>query len=165
MFFITQSTVYSEDKYSLPKRKRPVISDSSDEEEHVSVEDNASNDSVYETGTNSVSSVSNTNELKEGYTLVPLPSAVKKIKQEEMSLPDPFPFPRNYRPDVEICLARKRMTTATRANFYTSVARAMYQYKKSPSHDEYATVARQIAVKYPFLAAEGIGTSYVSFFD
>ncbi len=101
---------------------------------------------------------------KEEYTMIPLPSLVKRIKQEDTPLPDPFHFPKNYRPDVEACLAAKKMTGVARANLYTTIAHAMYQYKKSPSHDDYVSIARQIIEKHPFLAAKGMETSYVSFF-
>lgn len=104
--------------------------------------------------------------MREGYSINMLPDtlckAIKKEKNDCVPLPDPFPFPKNYRPDVEACLSSKKMTSVTRAKFYTSIAHAMFQYTRQPSRDDCTSVARQIVAKYPFLAAQGIGTSYVS---
>ena len=85
----------------------------------------------------------------------------KKVKKEEVKketnlvndsdderLPEPFPLPKNL------------MTTSANKFFFSSIAAAMFQYKKYPDHDEKANVGRQIVTKYPFLATE---VSYVSF--
>ena len=59
-----------------------------------------------------------------------LPEVVAK-KNTEKPLPHPFPFPSNYRPEVEICLKNKRMTKEARKHFHSSVASAMFSYKRS----------------------------------
>ena len=144
-------------------RKRPVLYSSSEDEDPQlpSPHQSASVDSVYETGGDETSITDN--QSKMGYSLVPLPSIVKRVKQEdEDHLPDSFPFPKHYRPDVEACLEAKRFTTSARANFYTSIARAMFTYKRSPTSAEYVSVARQLIEKYPFLAPVGVGATYVS---
>ena len=55
-------------------------------------------------------------ESKE-YILVGVPKSVKKTKEEST----PFPLPTNFRPDVHLCLAKKKMTKSSRAVFYTAV--------------------------------------------
>ena len=93
----------------------------------------------------------------------PTCSSIKKMaKTEDTPLPDPFPFPTNFRPDVHACLAQKRMTKSARANYFSSVAYAMFQFKRYPTRDDFVSVSRQIIEKYPFLGSVGLGTSYVS---
>ena len=62
-------------------------------------------------------------ESKESKEYIPVgvPKSVKKTKEESTRLPDPFPLPTNFRPDVHLCLAKKKMTKASRAVFYTAV--------------------------------------------
>ena len=93
----------------------------------------------------------------------PLPNTIKHSDDVSVSLPDPFPLPINYRPDVEECLRAGKMTKTSRSSFFSSVAGAMFNYKRFPSHDEKVRVARQIESKYPFLGVAGVGRSYVSF--
>ena len=90
------------------------------------------------------------------------PSVVKKSKEETTPLPDPFPLPSNFRPDVHACLANKKMTKSARAAFFSSVAASMFQFKRYPTRDDYVCVARQIVSTYPFLGSHGLGTTYVS---
>lgn len=100
---------------------------------------------------------------EEEYQLVCLPSTVKRSEDSTRSLPDPFPPPVNYRPDAEECLRQKRMTKSAKSSFFSSIAAAMFQYKRWPSRDEKVQVARQIESKYPFLGVTGFGRpSYVS---
>ena len=101
-------------------------------------------------------------QLKNSFILVDIPKLVKKTKEESTPLPDPFPLPKNFRPDVHLALTNKRMTKSTRATFFSTVAAAMFQFKKYPSRDDYVTVARQIVCKYPFLGSKGFGASHVS---
>lgn len=93
------------------------------------------------------------------YILVGVPKSIKKTKEESTPLPDPFPLPTNFRPDVHLCLAK--MTKASRAAFFTAVAAAMFQYKRYPSRDDFVSVARQIIAKYPFLGSKSFGASHV----
>jgi len=95
------------------------------------------------------------------YILVGVPKSIKKTKEESTPLPDPFPLPTNFRPDVHLCLVKKKMTKASRAAFYTAVAAAMFQYKRYPSRDDFVSVARQIIAKYPFLGSKSFGASHV----
>jgi len=87
--------------------------------------------------------------------------SIKKTKEESTPLPDPFPLPTNFCPDVHLCLVKKKMTKASRAAFYTAVAAAMFQYKRYPSRDDFVSVARQIIAKYPFLGSKSFGASHV----
>ncbi len=97
-------------------------------------------------------------EAKDEYTLV----CIKKSKEDSSKpLPDPFPLPLHYRPDVEACLKQGRMTTTAKAAYFSAVAGAMFQFKRFPSRDEKVCVAKQIVAKYPFLGTTGLGTTYV----
>lgn len=90
-------------------------------------------------------------------------SSIKKMaKMDDTPFPDPFPFPTNFRPDIHACLARKRMTKSARAAYFSSVAYAMFQFKRCPTSDDFVSVSRQILQKYPLLGSTGLGTSYVS---
>lgn len=100
---------------------------------------------------------------EEKYKLACLPTTDKKKEDSTRLLPNPFPLPLNYRPDVEECLKQKHMTKSAKASFFYSIASAMYRYKCWPSHDEKVQVAKQIELKYPFLGVTGFGRpSYVS---
>lgn len=101
-------------------------------------------------------------QIKNSFILMDIPNIVKKTKEESTPLPDPFPLPKNFRPDVHLALTSKRMTKTTRATFFSTVAAAMFQYKRYPSRDDYVSVARQIVTKYPFLGSKGFGASHVS---
>ena len=90
------------------------------------------------------------------FLLVGIPST----KEDSTPLPDPFPLPTKFRPDVHLCLEKKK--NDDRAAFYTSVAAAMFQYKRYPTNADYVAVARQIEGKYSFLGSKGFGPSYVS---
>ena len=87
--------------------------------------------------------------------------AVKKIK-EEVILPDPFPLPANYRADVEVALKTGQITRVTRASFVSSVADAMFAFKRHPSRDDYVIVAKQMISKYPFLGTGKLNNKHVS---
>ena len=101
------------------------------------------------------------NENRKNLSLLPCQVQSKK---KAMVLPDPFPLPTNFRPDVEVCLKKRKMTKCTRVAFFTSVSSALFQYKRFSSRDDYVSVARQIVSKYPFLGSAGFGTSYVRHF-
>ena len=87
---------------------------------------------------------------------------MKKSKEDSIFLPDPFPLPVNYRPDIEVALKSGQMTRTTRAGFMSSVAAAMFAYKRFPTRDDYVSVARQIVTMYPFLGSSKLGNKYVS---
>ena len=109
-----------------------------------------------------VESLGEKKQKSKDFVLAAMPCAVKKNKEDSMVFPDPFPLPTNFRPDVEVCLEKRKITKCTRAAFFTSVSSAMFQYKRFPSRDDYVSVARQIVGKYPFLGSAGFGASYVS---
>ena len=59
--------------------------------------------------------------------------AVKKCKEDDSAyLPDPFSLPTNFRPDIEVCLKSGKKVRLARASFLSTVAGAMFQYKKIP---------------------------------
>ena len=97
----------------------------------------------------------------EKFILIATPSVVKKTKEKSTPLPDPFPLPTNFRPDVQLSLSSKRMCETTRASFFSTIAAAVFQYKRYPTCDDYVTVARQIVMKYPFLGTKGFGAAHV----
>lgn len=102
-------------------------------------------------------------QTKSNFVLMDVPKMIKKTKEESTPLPDPFPLPQNLRPDVHLALTTKRMTKTTRATFFSTIAAAMFQYKRYPSRDDYVCVARQIVSKYPFLGSKGFGAGHVSY--
>lgn len=64
-----------------------------------------------------------------------IPDVIKKktlqvVKDSDKPLPYPFPLPCNFRRDVEACLKTKRMTMETTSQFLSSVANAIFSYKR-----------------------------------
>ena len=53
------------------------------------------------------------------------------------------------------------MTLETNKAFLSTVAAAMFTYKRYPTSDDYNNVARAIATKYPFMKGT-TGNPYVS---
>ncbi len=80
-----------------------------------------------------------------------LPSVIKKEKTKEKPLPDPFLFPAHYRPDVELGLRSGKMSREAKRSFTSSIASAMFAFKKHPSGEEYTGVVCDIIKQYPFL--------------
>ena len=70
------------------------------------------------------------NRIKRMYSSC-VPKSIKKTKEESTPLPDPFALPTNFRPDVHLCLAKKKMTKTSRAVFYTAVAAALQCFNTS----------------------------------
>ena len=77
-------------------------------------------------------------------------TGVKK-KTTEKPLPDPFPLPAHFRPDVELGLESGKMSREAKKAFLSSVASAIFTFKKYPSGDEFTRVACEIVKRYPFL--------------
>ena len=127
-----------DDLLFLPKRQKPgVLSES---------------DSEVSTKTSIVSSK---------YCLKSLPKSVVKSPEDNVPLPDPFTLPKNYRPDVASALSTGKMTMETTRAFLSTVASAMFTYKRYPTNDDYSNVARTIITKYPFMKSP-TGKPYVS---
>lgn len=91
-----------------------------------------------------------------------LPSVVRRKRKEEKPLPDPFPLPKNYRPDIEVGLRTGKMSRETKAAFLSSIAAAMFSYKMYPEREEYSRIAYQIVAQYPFLKLSK-GSCFVCF--
>ncbi len=115
-----------------------------------------------EPSTSSVCKSDMKKESSNDYVLTALPSAVKKSKEDSTRLPDPFPLPANFRPDVHICLTNKKMTMSARAAYFSAVASAMFQFSKFPTRDDFVSVARQVLGIYPFLGSKKLGSTFVS---
>ena len=93
------------------------------------------------------------------FVLKDLPKSIirKPLKTEadKVPLPDPYPLPKNYTPDVMTALKLGKLTTQTEKAFYSAVAASMFERKIYPSSDDYNNVARSICAKYPFMKASG----------
>ena len=78
-------------------------------------------------------------------------STKKRPKPCEDPLPNPFPLPKNFRPDVELALSSGKMTNETRTAYINQVGSAIFGYKRYPDKEELVHVADAIVKKYPFL--------------
>uniref|UniRef100_A0A1X7T5M6 PB1 domain-containing protein n=1 Tax=Amphimedon queenslandica TaxID=400682 RepID=A0A1X7T5M6_AMPQE len=78
---------------------------------------------------------------------------ITKTDDDKIPLPDPFPLPKRYRPEVEKALKAKQMSNKTRSDFLSSVASAILSFKLYPTREDYNCVARSIVKEYPFLKA------------
>ena len=76
-------------------------------------------------------------------------------------LPDPFPFPDNYSPEVIVALNNKLMPPDTLEKFKTAVGRTVFALKCYPTSKELEKVAIQATEKWIFLRAPH-GSPYVS---
>ncbi len=59
-----------------------------------------------------------------------LPGNVEKKGDDETPIPHPFPFPSNYRRDVQVCLKSGRMTSEARRHFLSSIASTMFAFRR-----------------------------------
>ena len=97
------------------------------------------------------------------YILKTFPKTISKTNDRDVPLPSPFPLPQNYRADVAAALEAGQMTTDTEKAFFSSIASAIFKYKKMPTTEDYIDVATSIIKKYPFFKATSLsGKSYVS---
>jgi hypothetical protein len=82
-------------------------------------------------------------------------------KPKEDALIDPFPLPKNFRPDVELALQSGQMTNETRKSFISQVAGAIYTFKKYPTTNELENVCKEIVKLYPFMGYKNPKTGNV----
>ena len=106
---------------SVRSNKRKIVIESDEECEIINDSPPASTCSAKKT---KLSACSSYNKMKEE-----LPEVIAK-KSTEKPLPHPFPFPSNYRPEVELCLKSERRTKEARKQFHSSVASAIFSYKR-----------------------------------
>ena len=99
---------------------------------------------------------------KSKYVFKEMPKAICKTEQDSVPLPDPFDLPKHYRPDVEVALKSGKMTIDTTKAFLSTVAAAMFAYKRYPTADDYSNVARVVIHHYPFMKSP-TGKPYVSY--
>ena len=71
--------------------------------------------------------------------------------EDDMNIPDPFPFPPHYQPDIELGLKLQVLQPNQVAKFITRIANVMFLYKRYPRRSEYERVAQQVVKKYSFL--------------
>ena len=99
------------------------------------------------------------------FILKKLPKTIKfsRSNDRDVLLPSPFPLPQYYRADVAAALVAGQMTTDTEKAFFSSIASAIFKYKKMPTIEDYVDVATVITQKYPFFkATSSSGKSYVN---
>ena len=95
----------------------------------------------------------------EGYAPVFI---IEKDKNSK-SVPDPFPFPEKYTPEVAMCISRQFMPPQVVEKVITCLARAVFAHKYYPTKSELEQVAAQAVQKYPFVKAPA-GLPYVSLY-
>ena len=71
--------------------------------------------------------------------------------EADKDIPDPFPFPPHYQPDIELSLKLRVLQPNQVARLITRLDNAMFLYKRYPKRCEYERVAQQVIQKYPFL--------------
>ena len=81
------------------------------------------------------------------------PTATFHISHDKhtVKLPDPFPFPTNFPPEIMYALELKAMLPTQSRKFYGVIAWAVYAIKCYPTSSEYEQLGQQIIEKYPFL--------------
>ena len=72
---------------------------------------------------------------------------------DETDIPDPFPFPPHYNPELELALKLKCLQPKQFAKFVTWIANVMFLYKRYPTRRKYERVGQQVIKKYPFLSS------------
>ena len=65
----------------------------------------------------------------------------KLEKDKEVILPSPFPFPKNFTPDVELAIKTKEVDRLARNSFISSILHSVYQYKKYPIERDYCNLS------------------------
>ena len=73
----------------------------------------------------------------------------KLEKDKEVILPSPFPFPKNFTPDVELAIKTKEVDRLARNSFISSILHSVYQYKKYPIERDYCNLSSQIMKEFP----------------
>ncbi len=86
---------------------------------------------------------------------------IVKTEDDALPLPDPFPLPKHYRSDVEVSLAKGKMTKETTSAFLSAVGAAMLVHKRYPTREDYISVSRTVVQKYGFMSSP-VGTPYAS---
>lgn len=78
----------------------------------------------------------------------------------EPKLPMPFELPRNYPAVVMADLAKGMLTGKGKTKFVSSIAAAIFRFKRFPTREEYDHVGEVIVSTYPFLRSKS-GTGWV----
>lgn len=87
---------------------------------------------------------------------------VKREKENEPPLPQPFGLPRNYPRIVKDGIAKGCLTGRARTKFISTVAATVFYHKSYPTKDEYTHVAQQIIKNHPFMnSGRGSGHEYL----
>ena len=82
------------------------------------------------------------------------PSAVIVLDGgDDADIPDPFPFPPHYNPELELGLKLKSLQPKQFAKFMSRIANVMFLYKRYPTRREYERVGQQVIKEYPFLSS------------
>ena len=75
------------------------------------------------------------------FILQKLLKTISRSNDHDVPLPSPFPLPQNYRADVAAALKAGQMTADTKKAFFSSIASAIFKYKKIPTREDYIDVA------------------------
>ena len=87
----------------------------------------------------------------------------KRGEDDNIPLPNPFPLPKHYGPNVEKALETKQFTKSDGIAFIGKIASAMLYYKQLPTAADYINVSQTILRKYPFLKlSAGVTEVYVA---
>ena len=83
------------------------------------------------------------------------PSAVIVLDGgDDADIPDPFPFPPHYNPELELGLIKlKSLQPKQFAKFMSRIANVMFLYIRYPTRREYERVGQQVIKEYPFLSS------------
>jgi len=81
--------------------------------------------------------------------------------QSESSIPIRFELLK-FRQGVTSSLKEQRLFGKARANFITTIAKAIYQVKCYPTREEYECIATQIISKWSFLSEQLGHVSYIA---
>ena len=60
-----------------------------------------------------------------------------KTTDDAIPLPDPFPLPKYYRPDVQVALSNGKIMKETMSSFLSTVAAAMLVFKRCLTKEKY----------------------------
>ena len=79
------------------------------------------------------------------------------------TLPDPFPFPDNFTPEISLAIRNQMMPPRVLDKFITAVARAVFALKMYPTSKELERMSIQAIERWVFLQ-ESYGSPFVSFY-
>ena len=73
----------------------------------------------------------------------------KLDKDKDVILPNPFPFPKNFIPAVEVAIRTGEVGKTARNGFLSGVLHAVYSRKRYPSERDFCNISTQIMEQFP----------------